>query len=292
MTTNSHRKPSIQTRARMWRLRGLVLLLAAAQQVSPRLSGRLAARLWSMPGAHARKPRPHPVFADAREIRFGLHGKNIVAYHWGSGRRVLLMHGWGGNSSHLAKFVRPLLKAGFEVVALDAPAHGASSSRATTVFEIVDAIAWLVEQQGPFFAALTHSFGAMSVSLAMRRGISMERLVFISPPAHAEGLVTKFAGRLLLRQPTVDVLRRHIEQRSSPEVWDWLALDRLPTPPAVPTLVIHDRDDVDVPAAEGRSLADHWPHARLLETQGLGHRLILRDREVIAAAVQALEKAP
>jgi pimeloyl-ACP methyl ester carboxylesterase len=131
----------------------------------------------------------------------------------------------------------------------------------------------------------------MSVTLAMRQGVALERLVLISPPAHAEGLVTKFADRLSLGQPTVDALRRHIERRSKPEVWGWLALDRLPTPPAIPTLVIHDRDDADVPAAEGRSLADHWPQARLMETQGLGHRLILRDREVIAAALRALGEA-
>jgi len=200
------------------------------------------------------------------------------------------MHGWGGNGSHLAKFVRPLMKAGFEVWALDAPAHGRSSGRSTTVFEIADAITWLTDQQGPFYAAITHSFGAMSVALAMRQGVSLERLVLISPPAHAEGLVTKFASRLSLRQPTVDVLRRQVERRSCPEVWDWLGLDRLEAPPTIPTLVIHDRDDADVPVGEGRSLARHWPLARLIETQGLGHRLILRDSEVIATAVRTLGK--
>lgn len=198
------------------------------------------------------------------------------------------MHGWGGNASHLAKFVRPLVTAGFEVTALDGPAHGRSSGRSTTVLEIADAIAWLVEHHGTFYAAITHSFGAMAVVLAMQRGVSMRRLVLISPPAHAEGLVTKFASRLSLRQPTIDVLRRQVERRSCPEVWDWLGLDRLSPPPAVPTLVIHDLDDADVPVAEGRSLVRHWPHARLMETRGLGHRLILRDREVITTAVQAL----
>jgi pimeloyl-ACP methyl ester carboxylesterase len=288
MKKNGHSRDSTRTKARRWRLHTLVLTLAVLQRLSPRLSGHVAAWLWFMPGVHARRPRAHPIFADAQEIRFGLRGKQVVAYRWGSGPRVLLMHGWGGNSTHLAKFVRPLLTAGLGVLALDAPAHGSSSGRATTVFEIAEAIGWLAKRHGPLVAAITHSFGAMSVVVALGQGVSMERLVLISPPAHAEGLVAKFATRLSLRQASIDVLRSVIERRTGEDVWGRLALDRLSSPPSLPTLVIHDHDDADVPVTEGRNLADHWPKGRLLETQGLGHRRILRDQAVIRAAVLAL----
>jgi hypothetical protein len=49
--------------------------------------------------------------------------------------------------------------------------------------------------------------------------------------------------------------------------------------------VIHDRNDSQVPWKQGAALARHWPGARLLTTQGLGHGRILDDDAVARAAV-------
>jgi pimeloyl-ACP methyl ester carboxylesterase len=51
-----------------------------------------------------------------------------------------------------------------------------------------------------------------------------------------------------------------------------------------PLLIVHDREDDDTPWADGAALARVWPDARLVTTTGLGHRRILRDPGVVAAA--------
>jgi pimeloyl-ACP methyl ester carboxylesterase len=56
----------------------------------------------------------------------------------------------------------------------------------------------------------------------------------------------------------------------------------------LPALIIHDRDDRDVPWQEGEAVARAWPHARFLRTEGLGHRRILRDPEVIDRVLRFL----
>ena len=50
-------------------------------------------------------------------------------------------------------------------------------------------------------------------------------------------------------------------------------------------LIVHDLDDDDVPWGEGERYARYWPGARLLTTQGLGHRRVLDAPEVIEAAL-------
>ena len=50
-------------------------------------------------------------------------------------------------------------------------------------------------------------------------------------------------------------------------------------------LVFHDHDDREVPFAHGDRLAATWPDAELRTTEGLGHRRILRDPDVLAEAV-------
>src|SRR5690349_8837393 len=48
-------------------------------------------------------------------------GHVVRGHRWGSGPVVYLVHGWGGNETQLARFVPPLLAAGFSVVTHDAP---------------------------------------------------------------------------------------------------------------------------------------------------------------------------
>lgn len=58
-------------------------------------------------------------------------------------------------------------------------------------------------------------------------------------------------------------------------------------PPALttPLLVIHDRGDAEIPWQDGRVIAQAWRGAETLMTDGLGHRRVLRDPDVVAAAV-------
>jgi pimeloyl-ACP methyl ester carboxylesterase len=56
----------------------------------------------------------------------------------------------------------------------------------------------------------------------------------------------------------------------------------------IPGLIIHDRDDRDIPATHAQRLQDAWQNAQLIYTEGLGHNRILRDPAVIAAAVDFL----
>jgi len=53
----------------------------------------------------------------------------------------------------------------------------------------------------------------------------------------------------------------------------------------LPALIVHDLEDPDVPWSEGERYARYWPGARLLSTQGLGHRRVLSEPAVIAASL-------
>ncbi len=64
-----------------------------------------------------------------------------------------------------------------------------------------------------------------------------------------------------------------------------IALDRIDPRQLVadfdtPLLIVHDRDDTEVPFSAGATLAAMWPGASLHVTEGLGHYRILRRPEV------------
>ena len=53
----------------------------------------------------------------------------------------------------------------------------------------------------------------------------------------------------------------------------------------LPGLLVFDHDDPEIPPQQFREAAVGWPDCRVLETRGLGHNRILRDRGVIDAVV-------
>ena len=58
-------------------------------------------------------------------------------------------------------------------------------------------------------------------------------------------------------------------------------LDHLPE-----LLIYHDEKDLFVPITDGEEIAERWPNAKLVRTQGLGHHRILRDPEIIQACTE------
>ncbi|MFY7922671.1 MAG: alpha/beta fold hydrolase, partial [Gemmatimonas sp.] len=82
-------------------------------------------------------------------------------------------------------------------------------------------------------------------------------------------------------QHFVSALRRQVLSRGHPEIDVLELIATLPTR----ALVIHARDDKEVPFRDGERIAATWPNAALLPVDGLGHRRILRAPQVVEAAV-------
>jgi pimeloyl-ACP methyl ester carboxylesterase len=84
-----------------------------------------------------------------------------------------------------------------------------------------------------------------------------------------------------------EAMRRRIERRVG-RPWSDFDVAARATALRAPLLVVHDRGDAEVPWQHGLVIARAWKGAELLLTDGLGHRRILRDPDVVAAAVAFL----
>jgi hypothetical protein len=72
--------------------------------------------------------------------------------------------------------------------------------------------------------------------------------------------------------------------------WDDFDIPALARAQKAPLLVVHDRDDDEVPWSDGAAIAAAWPGARLVTTEGLGHRRVLRDPRVVELAVSFVSR--
>ena len=274
--------------------------LQTAYVLSEDLGTRFAERLFTSPRRHVRPSRERAVLATARESTVEVtlrapHGRNaklpIATWSWGVGPTVLLVHGWEGRGSQLGSLVEPLIAAGMSVVAFDAPGHGSSPEHRLYLTDLADCIADVsaATTTGPLHGIVAHSFGAAAVLLAhARNAVRAPRNVMIAPNVLIEDAVGRFARVVGLDDVDRLALEDRLAARTGVDIAA-LALDHLAARRDDALLVVHDRDDREVPLAHGEALVHTWPDAELRTTRGLGHRRILRDPQTIAAAVDYLQ---
>jgi pimeloyl-ACP methyl ester carboxylesterase len=169
-------------------------------------------------------------------------------------------------------------------VILEMPGHGRSAGSESTLPQFTRAIEYVtarLRQQGHSLRVLvTHSLGATAGAYVASRGLPVERLVLLAPAASPPDYTRLFAQVFGLSEATREAMQRRIEAREG------ILMPQF-EPPAVgprigmPTLVVHDRGDSINRFSDGQAYCEAIGDAQLLATDGLGHRKILKDAQVI-----------
>jgi pimeloyl-ACP methyl ester carboxylesterase len=114
------------------------------------------------------------------------------------------------------------------------------------------------------------------VALAAGRGqIDVPRLALVATAANPERFYFEHLARLGVPPARRGRMLRLFE-RSVGATWPEFFVPSLVRKVDRPVLVVHDRDDREVPVEDARAIAAATPKAELVLTGGLGHRRILR----------------
>jgi pimeloyl-ACP methyl ester carboxylesterase len=274
-------RTNVRASARAWLNYGLGVIGA----MDPHAAAALAAELFiAAPPRRISNPAEKAVLRSAERSDIEFESELLPVYRFGSGPAVLLVHGWGGSSGQLHAFVAPLLARGVSVVAFDAPGHGVATGTWLAIPRFASAILQVAEQLGPFRAVIGHSMGAAAAAYSMSLGLRVDRAVLIGPPASEYDFFRQWFGSLGLADHILPLAKQRVVERVG------ATFERLRPQPLAggicqPLLVIHDRDDREVPYADGVDISAAAPNGRLYTTQGLGHRRILRDPRVLQTSV-------
>jgi pimeloyl-ACP methyl ester carboxylesterase len=263
--------------AQIWAIR---TAFATMGRVAPELAAGWAEALFCRPPRHEPRARDREFLSTGKRYTLVRGQQEIAAWEWGRGPLVLLVHGWGSRAGRFSTLGPALVEAGFRVVAHDAPAHGMSSGKDAALPLFAEALRTVGAQFGPAAAVIGHSLGGAATVLALRAGLVAERAVLISAPSNIEVFSHRFAGFFGLPPRVRDIMQRNLERRFA-MTWADVHSDRMARSLTQPALIVHDHEDTDVPTADARAIAGAWPGARLVITQGLGHRGVLRSSEVV-----------
>ncbi|MEO0421538.1 MAG: alpha/beta fold hydrolase [Pseudomonadota bacterium] len=282
------------------------LWLNSLHRVAPNRARRQALRIFCSPTKRSPPaPRHGPLLASAERRTMRLPGREenaVVTYRWSSPDAdpaqvrplVMLAHGWESCVGRLADWIGPLHAAGYDVVGVDAPAHGESEGGELTAIDYSRAMQMLASRE-PVAAVIGHSFGGLCAALAvgavgLDAPLQAERLVLIAAPLSVQSLTHRYAQILSLRPALFEDVVSLIEERTGVALECFDAAKAL-AGASQSLLVVHDTRDEEVPYADGEALASALGHAELYTTTGLGHRQVARNSHVIRYVVQQLQQS-
>ncbi|MEH6490972.1 alpha/beta fold hydrolase [Halopseudomonas sp.] len=210
--------------------------------------------------------------------------QDMQVWTLGTGPRVLLVHGWDSRGSHLAAFVQPLLRAGFAVTLFDLPAHGDSGGETSSVVHASKALLSLTRELGDVEAVIAHSIGSAAALIAFHQGLQVKASVHLCGPSSLSAMVKLQAHGYGLNTAQSEDFQRWVERYIGQPTRS-VDLESLLGGLRHRGLIMHDPQDKVVPAAASQDLHSAWPGSELVMLEGLGHRRVLTDAQVIARAV-------
>jgi pimeloyl-ACP methyl ester carboxylesterase len=236
-----------------------------------------------------------PALRNARPFEVAVGGERVQAYEWNPAgpRTVLLVHGWEHRGSFWGVAAQALVAAGFRVVALDGPAHGASTGIRTTLPAFAQAVQAVADALGEMYGVVAHSFGGAAtvgvpVHFNQATGGLLPRLVLLAVPGSTTAVAHRFAELLQLPVAVLNRMHHHIQQQLGRNAESFSLVQVGRNFPVGRALLLHDEQDESIPFAEAREIAAGWPGLELQATTGLGHNRIMRDPAVLQRVVEFL----
>ena len=260
------------------------------EMISPKLATSFAIKLFVTPIKHTIPKRELQMETTSKQTFINLPtlNKKIVVYEYGeSTKKILLVHGWSGRGTQLVKIADELVKTGFSTVSFDAPAHGKSSGKSTIMTEFITSILVLEKEFGPFDAAIGHSLGGMALLNAVKNNLQIKRLVIIGSGDKVPDIVDLFVAKLELQPKISNLMQNRFEKKYGVKMNAFDA-SFAAKEVVIPTLVIHDENDNEIPLSASKNICQNLINGQLLITKGLGHRKILGDISVIKSTLQFL----
>jgi pimeloyl-ACP methyl ester carboxylesterase len=259
--------------------------------VSPLKAATHALKLFCTPFKRSGKEAP-PVFKQAKRIPLLVDNTAIVAYQWnkGANRKVLILHGFESAAKSFDRYINLFIEKGYEVLAVDAPAHGESGGKHITLPLYIKTIEAVYNHCGPINSFMAHSFGGLAIThfLEQLQHNDACRIALIAPATETKTAIDDFfrllqlnkAVRKAFDQMITDVTGVPPEHFSIPRAIHHLKAQ---------VLWLHDEHDDVTPLHDVQPImAAQLPNVQFIITQQLGHRKIYRNDSVVKAVVDFL----
>ncbi|MFJ1269436.1 alpha/beta hydrolase [Legionella lytica] len=213
-------------------------------------------------------------------------------------KKILITHGWISRAAYMMRIIDTLQQQGYEVYALDFPAHGEAKGLQLPWMDAVNVIKETLNEYGPFYGAIGHSFGGSMLLNTLNLSGQLpewhlhykpERAILIASPTHMRGPVASVAKKFRLSGHGYIHLR-HLMEESAKVGLNRIQLNHfISQSPNIPFLCIHGDLDKTVSTKESIRFCQQYPNADLRILTNANHVSVLMDERVESLVRDFLE---
>ncbi|MCD2260994.1 alpha/beta fold hydrolase [Psychroserpens luteolus] len=241
---------------------------------STKTAGKLAIRLFSSP----RKVKLKEIEVDFLQTAYtediDYEDLSIRTYRWlGNKETILLAHGWESNSFRWKALIEKLKGLDYNIVALDAPAHGYSTGKLFNAILYSECIN-IVAKKFNANIIIGHSVGGMATAFFQQKYQldSVEKLVLLGAPSNFVGVFSRYVNMMNYNNRVSKSMNDIILERFN-EKPEYFNAARLSENITADGLIIHDELDKIIPYNDAEDFKNFYKKSRLIATKGYGHSL-------------------
>jgi len=204
--------------------------------------------------------------------------------------KAIICHGWSSRALYMAGVIRTLVENGFEVHALDFPAHGEGKGFQLEWMKAPECILDCQKRFGPYQCALGHSFGGTMIIAAecvykyaghIEDVLAVDKVVLIGTPVRIATPLKKFSQAFKLNPVAEEMFTAMQVAQAGARIHQLDGKVNIDNTDSH-YLVIHDPDDTVIPVSDALYFCNDNPKATLHMTRDLGHVKALYDDDVMA----------
>ena len=241
---------------------------------SPKLAGKIALSIFSTPfGGRIREPDFDFLDTSFKE-ELSKDDLSIMTYRWlGKNKTILLAHGWESNSARWKPLIDTLKKQDYNIIAVDAPAHGRSGSKQFNAILYSEFINVAAKKFNPDII-IGHSVGGMAAVFYQHKyqNSNLEKLVLLGAPSNFTGVFNRYT-KMMSYNRIIDKQMEKIILRKYGHLPDYFSAAEFTKSINTSGLIVHDERDRIIPYQDAKHYEQHYKNAQIVTTKGLGHSL-------------------
>lgn len=260
-------------------VRVLRFIFPYLEKFAPSLAKAIAVRLFLTPVRSPFKREEREIIRTYTLSELRVQGRKVIYYTKGEGPTLILLHGWSGRAMQFRKMAAFLVESGFKVVMIDAPGHGLSEGKRSTIFQFAAAFEAVLNKEMNVKAVIAHSLGAAAVSYSASKGTKIPAFIVLGAPVIAQDILQSFSDTInasslihdAIRDAAIDIYNERFDDVSMQETFKKVD---------TPVLSLHGKLDRDVPLTHQAYLIKINPSIDHVIYDDLGHRSILKEAAV------------
>ncbi|MBJ6366920.1 alpha/beta hydrolase [Snuella sedimenti] len=238
-------------------------------------AAKLAIKLFSTPKKGKKlSTEAHDFLDTALKEEINCNGTSIMSYRWiGKKETVLLVHGWESNAFRWKDLIENLKKLNYNIIALDAPAHGNSEGHIFNSLAYSECI-YKVAKKFNTTIIIGHSVGGMATVFAQYKHqlTFIDKLVLLGAPSNFTGMFNRYKCMMGYSKKVSNAMDlfvlKHYDHHPN-----YFSAANFSKDIKAKGLIIHDKNDDIIPFSDTIDFKNSYKNAELIATTGYGHGL-------------------